>query len=77
MGIMALICVVYLFILLFCRADCVVGIDDMIMDFKFVWVTVLPTYNRTLILSSSYNAHYHPLPTVQRILYTVACFDYC
>jgi hypothetical protein len=50
MGLMALICVVYLFILLFCRADCAGGIHDMIMDFKFVWVTELPIFSWTLIL---------------------------
>lgn len=58
-SLMALICVVYLFILLFCSANCVVGIDDMIMDFKFVWQTEISIFCSTLILCSSYNVHHH------------------
>ena len=49
MDLMAFMCCLFVYFVVF-RANCVGGIDDMIMDFKFVWITELTNFSWTLIL---------------------------
>jgi hypothetical protein len=66
-SLMALNCVVYLFIVLFCVANCIRGIDDMIMDFKFCIANEVAHFLFDTDSSLILQYHYHPLLIAEKL----------